>query len=317
MSRNRVLFILGPTGVGKTEVSYKVALRYRGEIVSADSRQVYKYLDVGTDKPSLKMRRRICHHCIDIVDPSSHFSAGMYQSVAIKAIKKIFLAGHLPIVVGGSGLYTRALSNGLFKGVERNVRVRNRLSEELKSEGEEFLFERLVEVDPIYARKIHHRDHVRLIRALEIYSITGKPPSTLFESLKNPPPFIPFLIGLIRDRGELYERINRRVDRMIERGLIDEVKSLIGKGYNLNINAFKSFGYREALLYLKKRLNFQEMIEMIKKSTRNYARKQLTWFGGESRIKWIDITGSEDLDEVAVEVYEKFMQNRPEIQELS
>jgi tRNA dimethylallyltransferase len=294
---SKVLVIVGPTGVGKTQVSLKLADILNGEIVSLDSRQVYTYMDIGTAKPTKEEMKRVAHHLIDVVCPDEKFTAADYGRKAREVIKKISKRKKQPIVVGGSGLYLKALTRGFFEGPKGSEKLRERLKrEELKS-GLNYLFEKLKKVDPKAALRIHPHDSVRIIRALEVYELTGKPITLLQEKGDYEPFEMEFVkVGLTLDRKELYERIDRRVEKMIKEGFLDEVKALKEKGYSTSLKAFKTVGYQELFSYLDGEIDFPMAIERIKLNTRRYAKRQLTWFKKEKGIEWVDAE-KEDLIE--------------------
>jgi tRNA dimethylallyltransferase len=286
---SKALIIIGPTGVGKTQVSLELADILKGEIVSLDSRQVYKYMDIGTAKPTKEEMKRIAHHLIDIVYPDEKFTAVDYGKRAREVIKEIIKRKKQPIVVGGSGLYLKALIKGFFQCPKGDEKVRERLRKEESKFGLDHLFERLKEVDPKAALRIHPHDSVRIIRALEVYELTGKPITLLQEKGSYEPFEMEFVkIGLTLDRKRLYERIDRRVEKMISEGFLDEVKWLKEKGYSTGLKAFKTVGYQELFSYLDGEIDFPKAIESIKLNTRRYAKRQLTWFRKEKGIKWLD-----------------------------
>jgi tRNA dimethylallyltransferase len=301
---NKVLVIVGPTAIGKTQVSLRLADILNGEIVSLDSRQVYKYMDIGTAKPTKEEMKKVAHHLIDVVYPDEKFTAADYGKKAREVIKKIIEREKQPIVVGGSGLYLKALIEGFFsygseigQGPKGDEKLRERLREEESKFGLYYLFEKLKEVDPKAAQRIHPHDSVRIIRALEVYELTGKPITFLQEKGDYQPFEMDFVkIGLTLDRKKLYERIEQRVEKMIKEGFLDEVKGLKERGYSSELKAFKTVGYQELLSYLEGKIDFPEAVERIKLNTRHYAKRQLTWFRKDKEIKWLD-TEKEDLIE--------------------
>jgi tRNA dimethylallyltransferase len=283
----KLIVILGPTGVGKSAVAVDIALKVGGEVVNADSQLVYRHMDIGTAKPTVSTRRKVPHHLIDIVDPDGEFNAALYRDLALKTVQEISARGKGAIVCGGTGLYLRALIQGLFVGPGKNADVRKRLEEEAQNKGSSVLYERLREVDPEATRRIHPNDRYRIVRALEVFELTGKGISlwqqahsfgeNAFEVLK---------IGLNRDRQELYDLINRRCDDMIARGFVEEVKRLEERGYSLNLPALQSVGYRQIGLYLRGQLSLDEAAILIKRDTRHLAKRQLTWFRADKKIEW-------------------------------
>lgn len=285
----KILTILGPTASGKTKVSLEIADKINGEIISADSRQVYRYMDIGTAKPNKEERKRVHHHLIDVVDPDEYFSAADYSNRAKKAMQEVISRGRNPIVVGGSGLYLRALFKGLFKGPGRDEKLRKKLREKAERFGIKSLYEDLKEKDPLAARKIGPANLVRIIRALEVYELSGQRISELQEKGEYPSKEYEFVkIGLRLDRDKLYRRIDERVEKMIEEGLVDEVRDLRKRGYGLDLVPLRTFGYKEIFQFLEGEISLDEAKEKIKLDTRHYAKRQLTWFKKEEGIIWLD-----------------------------
>ncbi len=286
-----MLVILGPTCVGKTQVSLKLADILKGEIISFDSRQIYQFMDIGTAKPTKKERERIPHYLIDVIPPDQKFSAADYGKQARRIITQIIEKGKQPIAVGGSGLYLKALTKGFFKGPPADQGIRERLKRETQTSGEVSLYDRLKQVDPQAADRIHPHDLVRVIRALEVYELTGKPISAWQgEGYYEPYPISFIKIGLSLERGRLYQRINQRVDEMVEGGLLQEVKNLKRRWGVGELKAFKTVGYRELILYLNGELDLKGAIEKIKINTRRYAKRQMTWFRKDEEITWLEAT---------------------------
>jgi tRNA dimethylallyltransferase len=304
-----VLAIVGPTASGKTPVSLLLAERLNGEIVSADSRQIYKYLDIGTAKPTPADRARVKHHFIDILELGEEYSAGQFGQEARRVIERMFQRGKLPILVGGSGLYVKAVVDGLFEGPGRDPDVRSRLSEQMGREGVESLLEALRKVDPSAVANMTEVKPRRLIRALEVYAITGKPISEFHAEQETKPKFKAVQVGLDWKRAELYDRINERVDRMIAGGLVDEVKRLRARGYNRHLNALNTVGYKEVFDYLEGSCSLEDAVRLIKQNTRRYAKRQLTWFRADRRIRWVSMSAA-SLSEVAKEIEKIFKRQR-------
>lgn len=299
MKQNRVLFIVGPTGIGKTALSIKLAERMKGEIVSADSRQVYKFMTIGTAKPTHAELAAVPHHFIDIKTPNEYYSAGQFGSEARICIAEIRKREKQPIVVGGSGLYIRALIDGLFEPKIADELVKTNLKKEAGENGIAVLYDRLNTVDPKTAVKLHSTDSQRIMRALEVFEVSGEPFSNFVDLKPRPADFEPCIIGLTLERSELYQRIEKRVDAMLELGLLDEVQKLQKMGYGPDLNALQSVGYHEAFLYLDGKLSGSEMAALIKQKTRNYAKRQMTWFSKDKRIHWIDLRKFDSLNEIA------------------
>ena len=300
---SRFLTITGPTAVGKTDLSLEVAEALNAEIVSADSRQVYEELTIGTAKPSPESLERVPHHFIGERTLHEPFSAGTYADEANERIRDILDRGRYPLVVGGATLYVHALQYGLADIPDVDNEVRERLEERLDEEGPEALFAELQEVDPKQAEKSDPTKTQRVIRALEVYHGTGNP-LTYYHENQPAPPFSFTTIVLNRDREALYERINRRVDRMLERGLLDEVREVMGiEGVHLDEAPLSTIGYREPIQYLKSEIEYDEMVRLVKRNTRRYAKRQLTWFRRYDEYIWMDApaTTAEDVLDYAEE----------------
>lgn len=294
----KILIIVGPTAVGKTATALWLAQEFSGEIISCDSMQVYRGFDLGTDKPSPEERKLVPHHLIDFLDPTEQFSAADFAFQALAIAEEIIGRGHLPIVVGGTGLYHRALTAGLFKGPGRDQALRQKLKTEARVFGLEKLYQKLQEVDPEYARKITPKDSIRIIRALEVYYKTGRPISEHFRLTESPLQargFIPGQIGLKLERKELYRRIEERVDRMFEKGLVAEVRKLLEMGLPEEATPFKGLGYRQVLRYLKGEISLEEAIRLTKLETRHYAKRQMTWFRKTPGLTWFQPTEKDQI----------------------
>ena len=304
---DRVPIIVGPTGVGKTEVALRLAEVLGAEIISADSRQIYKLMDIGTAKPTPEQRSRVRHHFIDLLYPDQDYSAGEFGRQARARIRALLARGKIPIVVGGSGLYIRALVDGFSAPQVADREVREQLRHQAQTRGLDALYRELCRVDPESARRLHPHDRQRILRALEVYRITGRPLSQLWgEASPEPPDFHPLFFGLTRERRELYAHIERRVDHMIAQGLVEEVKSLKERGYHRGLNSMQTVGYREIFAYLEGECELAEAIHLIKRNTRHYAKRQLTWFGRDSRIEWLNLgKGTEEIVRFILERVEK------------
>jgi tRNA dimethylallyltransferase len=294
-----VPIIVGPTASGKTHVSLNLAERMPCEIVSADSRQIFRHMDIGTAKPSPSERARVRHHFIDRLEPDEVFSAGQYGTLARAVVRDIFARGLTPLVVGGSGLYLRALVDGIFEGSFRDEELRGRLREEAETQGLDSLYRRLSSLDPDAARKIHANDQKRIIRALEVCLVSGAPFSRLQRDGTLKADWTPRFFGLNWPREILYRRIDDRVGAMIRDGLVREVQDLVARGFTRRHNALDSVGYKEILLYLDAGLELEAAVELIRKNTRRFAKRQMTWFRGDGRIRWIDVRDIEDLTSVS------------------
>ncbi|MBL7209227.1 MAG: tRNA (adenosine(37)-N6)-dimethylallyltransferase MiaA [Dehalococcoidia bacterium] len=286
---NRVIAIVGPTAVGKSKLAISLAQALDGEVVNADSRQVYRYMDIGTAKPSLEEQRSIPHHLIDIVEPSETFSLALFQPLAYKAIEDILQRDKLPLLVGGSGLYVWSLIEGWhIPKVPPNPHFRRQMEQKAAKEGVSSLHRQLQEIDPEAARKIDPHNVRRVIRALEVYEATHTPSSQL--QGKGPPAFDTLILGLTTHRDELYRRIDDRVDRMIKQGLVKEVSRLVEKGYGLDLPAMSSVGYRQIGQFLQGEIALSTAIQQINFETHRFARHQYAWFSlKDPRIRWFDI----------------------------
>lgn len=291
-TRPRVLTIVGPTAVGKTAIALGVARSVGGEIVSADSRQVYRGMDLGTAKPTPAERAEVPHHLIDIVDPRDAYDAAAFTADAERAIAAIFARGAVPLVVGGTGFYVSSLFHGLFQGPARDDEVRQELTARAEAEGSTALHAELAAVDPRSAARIHPNDASRVIRALEVYLSTGRTLSEWHGDSARVPRFAPRYFGLTMSRERLYERIDRRVDAMMENGLLSEVRSLVAsRALTADMPSASAVGYRE-LLALGSGASSSDLaaaVRLIKRNTRRYAKRQLTWFRALEGVRWIDL----------------------------
>ncbi len=284
-----LIALVGPTAVGKTDLSLRLAERFNGEIVSADSRLIYKGLDIGTAKPTPEERARVLHHLIDVTTPDRPLSLAEYMRMAYAAIDDILSRGKVPFLVGGTGQYVWAVLEGWrVPEVPPDEALRARLEEEAREKGAHTLYRRLVELDPQAAEFIEPHNVRRIIRALEVIHHTGKPFSA--QRGKSPPPYDVLIIGLTRPREELYRRIDRRIEKMLAAGLVEEVRRLLGAGYDPNLPALTGIGYRQIVEYLQGKCSLEEAVRAIRKTTRRYVRHQYNWFRLEdSRIEWFDL----------------------------
>ena len=293
-----LIIVLGPTAVGKSRVAVDLSLRFGGEVVSGDSIQVYRGFDIGTDKPTVEARRGVPHHLIDIVGPEVQFTAADFVREALSAARGIAARGRLPIVAGGTGLYIKALCDGLFPGPGRDPALRAALEAEAREKGLETLFRRLEAVDPEYAHKIRGRDRIRIIRALEVHAATGRPISEHFRATESPVKGRTVVrLGLRLEKDELYRRIDARVDRMFERGLIEEVRGLLARGVPETAPPFRALGYSHVLRHLKGEIGLLEAAALTKTDTRHYAKRQMTWFRKMAGIVWFSPEDGPALEE--------------------
>ena len=283
----RIVVILGPTGIGKTAFAIRVARQFNGEIVGADSMQIYKHLTIGTAKPDPTELALARHHLIDFLEPEDEYDAGKFVRDADRAIEEICSRAKVPVVAGGTGLYVRALLYGLFRTDSVCRKTVERLNRDVIKKGRRYVHERLADVDPQAAGRIHPNDTFRTIRALEVFLTTGEKISDRQKAHNfNQPRYHALKIGLYLDREKLYERINRRVDIMLEQGLLPEVEQLVEAGYSLDLKSMQSIGYQQMGLFLKGEADWPEAVRLLKRDTRRYAKRQMTWFKKETDILW-------------------------------
>ena len=287
----KIITICGPTGIGKTNFAIAIARHFNGEIIGADSMQIYKYMDIGTAKPNADELKMVPHHLVDFLDLKEEFDAGLYATQTDQVIASLYNRGKLPIIAGGTGFYIRALLHGLFRAQPVCEKTLSDLSRLLEEKGSLFVHDQLKQVDPVAAQKIHPNDSFRVIRALEIFKTTGQPISTQqrahdFKESK----YQSLTLGLYMDREQLYERINLRVDIMIRQGLLNEVTGLMDKGYSLDLKPMQSIGYRHMGMFLKQEVDFEEAVRLLKRDTRRYAKRQFTWFNREKNIIWLEVS---------------------------
>ena len=297
-----LVVILGPTAVGKSSLALALAERWKTEIVSVDAMQIYKYMDIGTAKPSVSERSLIPHHMIDIVYPDEGYNAGRYEWEACQVINRIHCSGKIPLLVGGCGLYLKAVLYGFFQGPKADLDLRKQLKSEMKK-GEDYLYKKLRQIDPQSAQKLHPNDHTRVVRALEVYLQTGVPLSVYqkehsFKKMR----YQTRIIGLTRNRKDLYSRIEKRIDKMIEMGLIKEVEKLLELNYSENSTALQGLGYKQIIAALKGKYSMKEAIKILKRDTRHYAKRQFTWFRKVENVYWIDLTERSSLEDVVNQI---------------
>lgn len=305
-----VLAVVGPTATGKTDVGVLLAEALGAEIISADCMAVYRGMDVGTAKPTPEQQRRVRFHLIDVCNPDEHFSVARFQQMALEAIGHIRQRGALPLVVGGTGLYVKALLDGFhIPPAAANEALRQQLWQEARRLGSATLHARLQQVDPQAASRIHPNDAVRIIRALEVYHLTGRPISQWQQ--RQPPAEVGRArrFGLTLSRELLYRRINERVERMIAQGWLDEVRRLLEAGYDPHLPAMRSLGYAELVQVVQGKLPLQQAIALIQRETRRFAKRQLTWFRADKQIEWVD--ASQGADETARQILER-LRSEPE-----
>jgi tRNA dimethylallyltransferase len=291
----KVLIVLGPTCVGKTSLSLLLAERMKTEIVSADSMQVYRGMDVGTAKPTAQERARVRHHMLDMVEPHESYSSGRYVTDVVPVIELLFARGMTPLVVGGSGLYIRAMTAGIFSAPDADWPLRRRLMA-MEDRRPGSLHEYLGQLDPDAAEKLMPADARRIVRALEVCIISGEPVSRLRRELTAPMPYRFIKIGLTRDRAELYPMIEERVDWMFSNGLAEEVRRLLLK--NPSRTPMQAIGYKETAMHVAGEISIEEAAARVKQATRNYAKRQISWFKNEPDVHWVDVTGVTEPPEI-------------------
>jgi len=289
MDRPRVVVLLGPTGAGKSHWAIEWAEELGGEIISADSMQVYRYMDIGTGKPSLDDQKRVSHHLIDLVDPDQPFHAALYRTLGRKKIDQLY-QGEKPIwIVGGTGLYIKALTKGLFSSPKIDPQVRENLKQKAKEKGVDALYERLKKVDPKTAIQLHPNDLFRIIRALEVFDSTGVPISFYRgQHCFGERPYKTLKIGLERNREMLYRQIEKRVEQMLDKGFLQEVERLMEMGYGPGLKPMQSLGYKQMVQFLLKEIGWDEAVRRMKRDTRRYAKRQWTWFKADPEVHWWD-----------------------------
>jgi tRNA dimethylallyltransferase len=308
----KVIILLGPTGAGKTGISTLFAQDLKTEIISADSMQIYRHMDIGTAKPTPEERRAVKHHMIDIIEPDETFSTGKYVEMAIPIIEDLHTRGKIPVIVGGTGLYIKAMTRGIFSGPSADWKLREELLSMEEEEGG-YLYDQLKKLDPVSALKITANDKRRIIRALEVRLRSSSSISMMQENLTHPLPYDFIKIGTMRDRKELYRMIEERVDKMLRLGLIDEVKSVTDlieerrqgrrdTKHGVPLPSMQAIGYKEIAMFLRGEMPLDEAVRLIKKGTKRYAKRQFTWFRKEEDIHWVDITGIHDSGEAFLEI---------------
>ncbi|MDY2791030.1 MAG: tRNA (adenosine(37)-N6)-dimethylallyltransferase MiaA [Lachnospiraceae bacterium] len=290
MGKQKMILLTGPTAVGKTELSIALAKKYNGEIISADSMQVYRHMDIGTAKIRPEEMQSVPHYLIDCLEPDEEFHVMRFQQMAKEALKNIYAAGHLPIIVGGTGFYIQALLYDISFGEEDGAaKTRRKWEQYAKERGVDALHEELQKVDPKSAEKIHKNNVKRVVRALQFYEDFGKKISEHNEQeMQKTSPYDFRYFVLTNDRAVLYDRINRRVDQMIEDGLVEEVRRLKEMGYTKELVSMQGLGYKEILAYLDGQTTLNEAVAILKRDTRHFAKRQLTWFKRERDVIWLD-----------------------------
>lgn len=304
-----VIVIVGPTCSGKTKLTSLLSERLDIDILSADSRQIFKLLDIGTAKPNNELLKKVKHYFVDDLNPDEEFNASLFAEKSEIIIPEIIKKYKIPIVAGGSGLYVKALIDGITQSTNTNKELRTTFLELRQKYGNDYLYNELKKVDEVGTKKLLPQNWKRVIRALEVYQLTGK---TIWEHHNEEIKQEKFKfkqIGLLWNREVLYKNIENRVDEMIKLGLVDEVKSILNLGYSKSLNALNTVGYKEIIQYLENEIMLDRAIELIKRNTRRYAKRQMTWFNADKRIKWFDVNSENDLiilaDKIAKEIHER------------
>ena len=310
VKKTPVVIINSPTATGKTKLAVELALDFRGEIINADSLQVYRYLDIGTAKPTLQQRQAVKHHLIDILDPDEEYNAALFARQAREVIADLEKLKKPVFVVGGTGLYIKALLKGIIATPPVDEQIRNHYRSLRESQGKAYLYDLLKSRDPAAAEKINPNDSVRVIRALEVLDQTGE--SITVKQQEHSfadSPFASYKVGLSVDREDLKRRIIARTERMIDEGLLGEVEKILDMGYSENLKPLQSLGYKQMIGFIRRRYRWDEAIELIKRDTWQYAKRQMTWFGADKEIHWFDSDAVEDI----IRNVKKFLKNNADL----
>lgn len=297
-----IIVIVGPTCSGKTYLSLELAELLKSEIISADSRQIYKLLNIGTAKPSIEELNKIKHHFIDELNPNEDFNASMFAEKTKLILQNLIEKNKIPIVVGGSGLYIKGLIDGISESADSNNELRAELLELRQKYGNDYLYEELKKIDKISADKMLPQNWMRVIRAIEVIRLTGKPIWHHHDNQTRSLEFNYRQIGLLWDRKLLYQKIESRVDEMMRQGLIEEVQSIRKLGCDKKLNSLNTVGYKEIIQYLGGEVSLDRAVELIKRNTRRYAKRQMTWFNADKRIEWFNVNYIKDLDLLAKKI---------------
>ncbi|MGE5679718.1 MAG: tRNA (adenosine(37)-N6)-dimethylallyltransferase MiaA [Bacillota bacterium] len=298
----KVFVITGPTCSGKTFLCLNLAERLDTEIISADSRQIFKFLDIGTAKPSQAELAHVKHHFIDELTPDQEFNVSKFEAESLDIIESLHKENKIPVAVGGSGLYIKALVDGIFNTADTDEQLRNELKSKMDEHGQQYLYDELKRLDPEAAETMLPQNWKRVIRALEVFHLTGKSILQHHKDYQRETGINFIQIGLNWQRSILYANIEARVDKMIDAGLVDEVKGVLEMGYSRELNSLNTVGYKEIISYLENEITLDRAIELIKRNTRRFAKRQLTWFRADQRIAWFDVSGEKDLIELTRKV---------------
>ena len=306
MENKPLIVLLGPTAVGKSRVAIPLAKALGTEILTADSRQVYRGMNIGMDKPSPEEREGVPHRLIDLAEPDQPFNVGEYRRLAMAEIARLHDEGRIPLVVGGTGLYIRVLVRGLWDGPAADWSYRRRLQDDARRHGSASLHRRLAEVDPVLAGRLHPHDEVKIIRALETHHLMGRPLSEFHRQHGfSERPFTALLLGLIREREALYRAIEVRVESQLGRGLLRETQDLLNMGYGRQLGSMKGLGYRQVAGHLAGEYSYEEAVQRLKRDTRHFAKRQMTWFRKEPEIDWLPIQEGESAERVVFRLLER------------
>lgn len=305
LSSRPMIVLVGPTAVGKSEIGVRLARKLNTDLLTADSRQVYRGMDIATDKPTVEQRRGVPHRLIDLVEPHESFNAGHYRRLALVEIERLYGEQRLPLVVGGTGLYVRTLIHGLCDAPLADQAFRASLLQKARSRGRHFLHGELAGIDPELAGRLHPHDEVKILRALEVHHLSGRRLSEFHRQHRSSEqPFSVLMIGLNRDREQLYHRIDERVEEMFARGLVQETERLLAKGYGRELGTMKGLGYRQVAGYLAGEYGQEEARRLVKRDTRHFAKRQLTWFRKEPALHWWPLDIQDGPEVVAERLFE-------------
>lgn len=300
MALRPLVVLVGPTAVGKSEIGLRLARDLSTDLLTADSRQVYRGMDIATDKPAMEQRHGVPHRLIDLVDPDEPFNAGQYRSLALQEIERLYGERRVPLVVGGTGLYVRTLIHGLCDAPPADEAFRASLLREAEARGRYFLHEELTRIDPESAARLHPHDEVKIVRALEVHHLSGRRLSDVQQRHGfAEQPFSVLMIGLNRDRSALYRRIDGRVESMFARGVVEETASLLARGYRRDSGAMKGLGYQQISGYLSGQYDRAEALRLLQRDTRHFAKRQLTWFRKEPGLQWWSLSEQDSPEDVA------------------
>jgi tRNA dimethylallyltransferase len=300
----KVIVITGPTCSGKTVLSLVLAGALDSEIISADSRQFFKYLNIGTAKPARNILKKVKHHFINSLNPDEYYNASKFEKDALDICEKLLQNNKIPIIAGGSGLYIKAVIDGIFDSADVDIDYRNFLINQKELFGNEYIYNELKKVDPESASKMLPQNWKRVLRALEVYHQTGKKIWKQQQEYKRNLNLKFYQYGLKWEREKLYRNIEDRVDKMITDGLVEEVKNILNMGFSKKLNSLNTVGYKEIISYLDKEITFERGVELIKRNTRRYAKRQITWFNTDKRIKWFEVENNYDLSRISKEILE-------------